>query len=306
MKMTAIRTALVFALLATFCAEPILAQTGASDARLAQARAKIEELEKKEAEFRRAGRHRHADLVRARIDQIKAKLAEAGAETAPAAETSAEDVQDMIKAVKEALRKNERDAVLEGIRRLAATKDRKAAEFVASLLYQKSEGIRTEAARALGQMGVKESVPVLLRAMNTYRNQQATLLAIVDALGDLKDKRATQAICYRMKYNNQYDFIDRGCRALEKIRDRKSVKPLIDIIEKNRRVKQWPAGGRVIRCLQNLTGQTVGATAEDWHHWYQKNKNTFEIVPASQVTDRPLPPGQGTGRRPVGPRRFRR
>jgi HEAT repeat protein len=254
------------------------------EALIDQARARLEELKAKESALRRQGRGREADGVAAEIEAIEKKMADAGVEAGdePASD---EEVEVLIKEVVDALAKAEKERAQNAIQQLGGTQSRKAAMYLVSLLGRREESIRAEAARAIGRTGVTDATSSLLKALRAYSKQNATALACLDGLGDLKDKRATSTICGLMKYSDNWDFIDRSCIALEKIRDRRSVPELISTLKKNevrgnapRTWKQRPVHARLVLCLKNLTGVMAGAAAQDWSQWYQKNKNTFEIV----------------------------
>jgi len=123
-------------------------------------------------------------------------------------------------------------------------------------------GVRRSAAAALGQIGDRDAVPLVIQALQDKNG--LVRRAATDALGNLKDRRAVAALCQALDGENW--FVVRGAAdALAKIGDARAIGPLLDVLKDDRsEVRQ-----QIIKALQQFCPTlneftfTSGAGARD-------------------------------------------
>ena len=147
----------------------------------------------------------------------------------------------------------------------------------------KSLTVREKSAEVLGRMGRRNVVALLVKAMRPNEENLSVYVAVIGALGHIGDPKAIPALT-----KDFWGFKDRSATvqagqakiaALGRIRSKKSVDALIDLLYKFGRGRQGT--GRLVvdgvRALQALTGQDFGQERDEWKDWWKKNKAKFKL-----------------------------
>ena len=168
------------------------------------------------------------------------------------------------------------------MKKLAETGHELAAASIAKKgLRDKDLIVREEAAVILGRMGCREAVPALIKAMKSKDRNLKVYEALIDALGSLGDPRAVDVLSSDLW--NQKENVT-GVRlaklkiaALGRIRSKKSVEALIDMMHVGGQAAMNRLAGSLTRSLQKLTGQQFGWDRDRWKDWWKKNKSKFKL-----------------------------
>lgn len=215
---------------------------------------------------------------------------------------------------RESLQRNARenlvDARVYALEKLSEEKTPDAADLVLDLVFGKiKKGMRFDgrvyaaACDALAAMGENEKVlEFYFKLIRKDREWQVTS-ALVGVLGEYRDRSpSVLPKIHEELENDAWQVQVAAVRAVRKIRDRSSVKVLLDKLKKLR-------GGNVsfeiVRALRDLTGQSFTAT-EEWVKWFDKHGNDFKVAPPEEepekdpaVKEWPGPSGDSDEERPV-------
>jgi len=171
---------------------------------------------------------------------------------------------------------------LAGTRKLAATRDEKAAETIAKkVLKDKEINLRAEGAMILGRMGCRKAVPHLIKALKANERELKVYEALIKALGDLGDPKAVPALSGDF-WNQREGAV--GIKvaqlkidALGRIRSKKSIDALIDMLYKGEQGVMNRLAPNFVKSLRKLTGQEIGWDRGRWKDWWKKNKGRFKF-----------------------------
>jgi len=142
-------------------------------------------------------------------------------------------------------------------------------------LKSSNSQVRKEAVLYLKEAQNGQAIEPLIRVLREDKDPVVRIAAAV-ALGDLKDKRAVDALVVALKdeYSEVRQF---SALALGEIGDTRAIEPLIDALG----AAEYHAGGaivtdmateiRVVEALKKLTGQDLGWDQKEWSDWW-KNK----------------------------------
>ncbi len=171
---------------------------------------------------------------------------------------------------------------LAGTRKLAATRDEKAAEAIAKkVLKDKEIKVREEGAQILGRMGCRKAVPHLIKALKANEEELKVYGAIINALGDVGDPRAVPVLSG--DFWNQKEgavgikMAQLKIDALGQIRSKKSVDALINMLYKGEQGAMNRLSPNLVKSLQKLTGQEIGWDRARWKDWWKKNKGRLKL-----------------------------
>ena len=171
---------------------------------------------------------------------------------------------------------------LAGARKLAATRDEKAAETIArKVLKDKEIKVRQEGARILGHMGCRKAVPHLIKAMKANEKELTVYEALINALGDLGDPRAVPALSGDF-WNQKEGIVGLKVArikidALGQIRSKTSVEALMGLLYKGEPGVMNRLAPSLVKSLQGLTGQEIGWDRSRWKDWWKKNKGRIKL-----------------------------
>lgn len=150
-------------------------------------------------------------------------------------------------------------------------------------LVDKSLTVREKTAALLGRMGRRNVVALLVKAMKPNEENLDVYVAVVAALGHIGDPKAISPLTKDFwGFKERSAAIEAGqakLAALGRIRSKKSVDALIDLLYKFGRGRQGT--GRLVadgvRALAALTGQDFGQERDEWKDWWKKNKAKFKL-----------------------------
>ncbi len=191
-------------------------------------------------------------------------------------------VKPMARSFEKAWSKLSSPEKIDAMKDLATTKhDLAAASIAKKGLKDRDPVVREDAAKFLGRMKCRNTVPPLIKAMKPNERTQRVYFAIIAALGSIGDPKAVPALS--KGFWNQKDpglgitMARAKIDALGMIRSKKSVEALIDMM--------YVAGNTAIgllarnlnKSLNGLTGQQFGRDRGAWKDWWKKNRSKFKL-----------------------------
>ena len=170
----------------------------------------------------------------------------------------------------------------EKVRGLADLDHDLASAAIAKLaLKDASADVRREAAGALGLMKRHNVVPALLAALPANEDEIRVYLALVEALGEIGDPRAVDALS-KDWWNQrvpEYGVIAAKTKvqALGRIRHATSVDALLDTFTVAAEDRIGQLRGDIVESLKKLTGQDFAYDRKAWGDWWKKNRSGFRF-----------------------------
>jgi hypothetical protein len=141
--------------------------------------------------------------------------------------------------------------------------------------------VRVEAAKLLGQMGRRNVVPRLLKAMKPNEKTFDVYGAVIAALGHIGDPRAVPSLAkgwWNQKgRESAYGAARAKIDALGDIRCRASVDAILDIFYMAPDHALGPVAANLLNSLRKLTGQNFGRNRRAWKDWWKKNRGTYRF-----------------------------
>ena len=148
-------------------------------------------------------------------------------------------------------------------------------------LKDKDLHVREEAAKALGRMGCRKELGSLTKALKPNDRNQRVYLAIIEALGDMGDPKAVPFLS--KDFWNQKEtgtgikIAQAKIDALGRIRSKKSVDALIDMLYIAGRGAMRQIMPQLVKSLRKLTDQDFDRDRNAWKGWWKKNKSKFKL-----------------------------
>jgi hypothetical protein len=203
-------------------------------------------------------------------------------------QVSLAEVKKAVSAFKKGWRKWSEKEKTAQIEKLAELPHDLASSTVAKYgLSDKSEVVRKETAVSLGEMGRKNVVPGLIRALRPNERNLEVSLALFRALGKIGDPKAVPVLVKDLGPTDPYRRIYMGkdeavvalgrarVEALGDIRSKSSVDALLKVWQKTGHLGGYV--NEIIAALRKLTGQNYGPLLEKWKEWWAASRAGFRF-----------------------------
>ena len=211
-----------------------------------------------------------------------------------ALEHARQEVQAFDDAAREA--KNAPDVVA-AIEKLARTKHLLVVQKLGDLTVDNHvDAVVVAAAKALAEQGDDRAVPALVQGLSVHqeKGEEEVLVAVLRALGTLKDRRAGAAVANQVNHGKSNGVKKAAVEAAGKIRAVEAIDPIIDLLQNasvpDARIRsRGPGrGSRTVAnplkslkepcldALKAITGQSHGGY-DKWKEWWQANRSTFVV-----------------------------
>ncbi|MHC4469515.1 MAG: HEAT repeat domain-containing protein [Planctomycetota bacterium] len=194
----------------------------------------------------------------------------------------ADEVSDLRKLLKS---KRVQDR-LEAVELLSVSASKSASSMIAKSLRDPSPKVRAAAARGLGVFGDKVALTRLLGAVKSLKKDEATLIEVCAALGEIGAPAATDPLAgiAKREMSRNAALTKAAIAALGKIRDRESVKELIGLLgtaTPSSTATTYSYGHPeflvpIRAVLTQLTGERLGAHAV-WADWWRRVKRGYHF-----------------------------
>lgn len=181
------------------------------------------------------------------------------------------------------------DDIIRAIENVSTVQHPQVIQHLIKLLVRPlSEPCLVAVARAIGKQTDRKGVPALLGALKRARKKEALSLAIIEALGNLADASAAGTLVDIMRSANpaHLDEAKYAIGALEKIRDKKAIDPMILLVaelevrgfNQERMRRRQALQAPLLQALRSLTGEDFQSSI-DWRKWWSQSKQTFRVPP---------------------------
>ncbi len=219
-----------------------------------------------------------------------------------------QDPDEAIKQFKVDYKNEDPNARAKAVGQLGQARGRKVLSLLGSHLKKDEAIVRMAAAGALGAYREEssKSLSLLASGLGSNRRMPEVQAAILDAMGDLQEEKATKVV-NRLFLEKETIVAEAAIQAAEKLRSKSSIAPLINALvalEKDSGVSKGSTkqlGGSYIpnpgrtqgnrddkernktltrslsTTLRSLTGQKFKSSA-DWKEWWKKNGAKFEVI----------------------------
>jgi hypothetical protein len=191
-------------------------------------------------------------------------------------------VKEMVRNFEKAWSKLSSLEKIDAMKALASTRHELAAASIARKgLKDRDPAVREDAAKFLGRMKCRNTVPLLIKAMKPNERIQRVSLAIIASLGSIGDPKAVPALSKNLwsQKDSALAIVMARARidALGMIRSKKSVEALIDMMYVAGTSVMKRISGNLVKALVGLTEQRFGRDRGAWKNWWKKNRSKFKL-----------------------------
>jgi HEAT repeat protein len=164
-------------------------------------------------------------------------------------------------------------ARLEAARRLGESRDPNALEPLAKALEDSNKWVRWAALEALGELGDRRAVPVILQFLKKREPYGWGRRVAANALGNINDPAAVEALIDMLKEDDPY-VRRNAAYALGKLKDERAILPLIELLKDS---NEWLRKSVQTVLVKMAGGSIAGSTPRDyqsWRKWYQERRRS--------------------------------